>query len=157
MSLFCRTQKKLFWRMWKQSSSGAPLTSIVFYFPTMEVNGAPKQPGYKLSSKYLILCSSEKRYSYRVGTTWVNDDIILICGGTIPLIVRIGLCNKVFLNSALKKTAKICCKLETFYQKWKSMPCRLKLDFQYRESLKHKQNRRNRMINRMINKRHIGR
>ncbi len=34
----------------KQSSSGAPLTFIVFFFPTMEVNGAPKQPGYKLSS-----------------------------------------------------------------------------------------------------------
>ncbi len=34
----------------KQSSSGAPLISIVFIFPTMEVNGAPKQPGYKLSS-----------------------------------------------------------------------------------------------------------
>ncbi len=30
----------------KQSTSGAPLTSIVFFFPTMEVNGAPKQPGY---------------------------------------------------------------------------------------------------------------
>ncbi len=43
----------------KQSSSGAPLTSIVF-FPTMEVNGAPKQPGYKLSSKYLPLCSAEQ-------------------------------------------------------------------------------------------------
>ncbi len=26
----------------KQSSFGAPLTSIVFFFPTMEVNGAPK-------------------------------------------------------------------------------------------------------------------
>ncbi len=37
----------------KQSSSGAPLTSIMFFFPTMEVNGAPKQPGYKLSSEYL--------------------------------------------------------------------------------------------------------
>ncbi len=32
----------------KQSSYGAQLTSIVFVFPTMEVNGAPKQPGYKL-------------------------------------------------------------------------------------------------------------
>ncbi len=42
----------------KQSSSGASLTSIVFGFPIMEVNGAPKQPGYKLSSKYLPLCSS---------------------------------------------------------------------------------------------------
>ncbi len=53
----------------KQSSSGAPLTSIVFFFPTMEVNGAPEQPGYKLSSKYLPLCSAEQRHSYRFGTT----------------------------------------------------------------------------------------
>ncbi len=47
----------------------------------MEVNGAPKQPGYKLSSKYLPLCSAEQRNSYRCGTTWewVNDD------RTIPL------------------------------------------------------------------------
>ncbi len=71
----------------KQSSSGALLTSIVFFFPTMEVNGAPKQPGYKLSSKYLPLCSAEQRHSYRFGTTWgwVNDDIIFIFGWTIPL------------------------------------------------------------------------
>ncbi len=71
----------------KQSSSGAPLTSIVFFFPTMEVNGAPKQPGYKLSSKYLPLCSAEQRHSYRFGTTWgwVNDDRIFIFGWTIPL------------------------------------------------------------------------
>ncbi len=50
------------------SSSGAPLTSVVF-FPTMKVNGAPKQPGYKLSSKYLPLCSAEQRNSYRFGNT----------------------------------------------------------------------------------------
>ncbi len=37
----------------KQSSSGAPLTSIVFLFPTIEVNGAPK-----LSSEYISLCSA---------------------------------------------------------------------------------------------------
>ncbi len=53
----------------KQSSSGAPLTSIVFCFPTMEVNVATKQPGYKLSSKYLLLCSAEQRHSYRFGST----------------------------------------------------------------------------------------
>ncbi len=71
----------------KQSSSGAPLTSIVFFPPTMEVNGAPKQPGYKLSSEYLPLCSAEQRNSYRFGTTWgwVNDDRIFIFGWTIPL------------------------------------------------------------------------
>ncbi len=62
----------------------------IFFFPTMEVNGAPKQPGYKLSSKYLPLCSAEQRHSYRFGTTWgwVNDDIIFIFGWTIPLITH---------------------------------------------------------------------
>jgi len=35
----------------------------------MEVNGAPKQPGYKLSSKPLPLGSAEQRNSYRFGTT----------------------------------------------------------------------------------------
>ncbi len=49
----------------KQSSSGETLTSIVFYFPTMEVNSAPKQPGYKLTSKYLPLCSEQiNSYSF---------------------------------------------------------------------------------------------
>ncbi len=53
----------------------------------MEVNGAPKQPGYKLSSEYLPLCSAEQRHSYRFGTTWgwVNDDRIFIFGWSIPL------------------------------------------------------------------------
>ncbi len=61
----------------------------VFFIPTMVVNGAPKQPGYKLSSAYLPLCSAEQRHSYRFGTTWgwVNDDTIFIFGWTIPLIV----------------------------------------------------------------------
>ncbi len=75
----------------KQSSSGAPLTSIVFIFPSMEVNGAPKQCGYKLSSKYLPVCSEEQTHSYRFGTTWdwVNDDRIFIFGWTIPLSVKL--------------------------------------------------------------------
>ncbi len=30
------------------------------FSPTMEVNGAPKQPDYKLSSKYIHLCSAEE-------------------------------------------------------------------------------------------------
>ncbi len=51
------------------SSSGAPLTFIVFFVPTMEVNGAPKQRGYKLSLEYLPLCSAEQRHAYRFGTT----------------------------------------------------------------------------------------
>ncbi len=39
------------------------------FIPTIEANGATKQPGYKLSSKYLPLCSAEQRHSYRFGTT----------------------------------------------------------------------------------------
>ncbi len=34
-----------------------------YFSPTIEVNGAPKQPDYKLSSKYLPLCS-EQTHSY---------------------------------------------------------------------------------------------
>ncbi len=78
----------------KQSSSGAPLTSIVYFFL---VNGAPKQLSYKLSSKCLPLCLAEQRNSYRFGTTWgwVNDDRIFIFGWTIPLMS----CCAAFWNS----------------------------------------------------------
>ncbi len=57
-----------------------------YLFPTMEVNGARKQPVHKISSKYLPLCSAEQRNEYRFGTTWewVNDRIF-IYGWTIPL------------------------------------------------------------------------
>ncbi len=84
----------------KQSSSGAPLTSIVLFFPTMEVNGASKQPCDKLSSKYLPLCSAEQINSYRCGTTWgwVNDDTIFIFGWTIPL-SRWGVCVAIAKNT----------------------------------------------------------
>ncbi len=34
------------------------------FFSTIEVNGVPKQPDYKLSSEYLPLCS-EQTHSYR--------------------------------------------------------------------------------------------
>ncbi len=47
---------------------GQTFTSIVFFFPTMEVNGAPEQPGYKLSSKYLHLGLAKQRHSHRTGT-----------------------------------------------------------------------------------------
>ncbi len=39
------------------------------FFPTMDVNGVPKQPGYKLSSKYLPLCLAEQRNECRFGST----------------------------------------------------------------------------------------
>ncbi len=87
MCLFCWTQRKIFWRMWETEQFWGTIDFHSILFPTMEVNGAPKQPGYKLSSKYLPLCSAEKRNSYRFVTTWgwVNDDTIFIFGWTIPL------------------------------------------------------------------------
>jgi len=36
-----------------------PLTSIVFFLPTMEVNGVHQLSDYRHSSKYLPLCSAE--------------------------------------------------------------------------------------------------
>jgi len=37
----------------------------------MEVNRDHQLSGYRRhSSKYLLLCSAEERYSYRFGTTW---------------------------------------------------------------------------------------
>ncbi len=49
-------------------SSGAPLNSIVFFSYYGQVSGAPNQPGYKLSLKYLNLCSAKQRNSHRLGT-----------------------------------------------------------------------------------------
>ncbi len=54
----------------------------------MEVNGAPKQPDYKLSSEYLPLCS-EQTHSYRFG---VNDDRLLIFGCTVSLNHKVTPC-----------------------------------------------------------------
>ncbi len=95
MSLFCWTQRKIFWRMWETEQFWGTIDFHSIFFPTMEINGAPNQPGYKLSSKYIPLCSAEQRNSYRFGTTWgwVNDDRIFIFGWTIPLNVSIWQVN----------------------------------------------------------------
>ncbi len=59
----------------------------VFLFLTVEVNGDPKQPDYKLSSEYLPLCSAEQTHSHRSGDTWVwvNDDRSFIFRWTVSL------------------------------------------------------------------------
>ncbi len=69
MSMFCRTQRKIFWRMWE---TGPFWGTIDLQHVSMQ------QPGYKLSSEYLPLCSAEQRHAYRFETTWgwVNDDRI---------------------------------------------------------------------------------
>ncbi len=69
MCLFCRTQR----RYSEEWGNRAVLGNSMF-FPTMEVNGVPKQPDYKLSQN-LPLCSAEQTHSCRFGNTWgwVND------------------------------------------------------------------------------------
>ncbi len=69
MNLFCSAEHK--GRYSEQHGKQHFWGTIDFHSifpPSMEVNGAPKQPGYKLSSKYLPLCSAEQRNSYRFGT-----------------------------------------------------------------------------------------
>ncbi len=74
-SLFFWTQKMTFWRMLVNK-----LVPIDFHsIPpphTVEANGCHQLFGYKRSSEYLHLCSTEERHSYRFGRTWggVNDD-----------------------------------------------------------------------------------
>ncbi len=80
------TQRKIFCRMWETEQFWGTIDFHSIFFLTMEVNGAPKLPRYKLSSKYLPLCLAEQRRSYRFGNTgWVNDDTIFIFGWIIHL------------------------------------------------------------------------
>ncbi len=85
-----KRKRKIFWRMWETELFWGTIDFHSIFYPTMKVNGAPKQPAYKLSSKYLPLCSAKQRNSYRFGTTWgwVNDDRIVIFEWIIPFIMR---------------------------------------------------------------------
>ncbi len=75
----------------------------------MEVNGAPEQPGYKLSSKYLHLGLAKQRHSYRTGTNWgwVNDDRISIFGWTIPWSLVMHFSGCFSFSQALNKSIKM--------------------------------------------------
>ncbi len=78
MSLFCRTQRKILWRMWKTEQFWGTIDFHNVFFPTRKVNGAPKQPDYKLSSIYLpFVFGRTKRFiqvwNYlRVSKWWQN-------------------------------------------------------------------------------------
>ncbi len=87
MSLFCWTQRKIFWRKFVTRLFWGTIDFHSRKKNTMEVNGAPELLCFPHSSEYLPLCSAEQRHSYRFGTTWgwVNDDRIFIFGWTIPL------------------------------------------------------------------------
>ncbi len=61
--------------MWETEQFWGTIDFHIIFFPTMEVNGAPKQPDYKLSSKYFLLVIGRTKKSKQV---W-------IFGWTIPL------------------------------------------------------------------------
>ncbi len=84
MSLFCRTQRKIFWRKFVTRLFWGTI-DLVGKKNTMEVNGAPELLCFPHSSEYLPLCSAEQRHSYRFGTT-----CIFIFGWTITLITSSG-------------------------------------------------------------------
>ncbi len=69
--------KKIFWRMLatKQLTVAIDFHRKVKYY----VNGYRQLFGCQHPSKYLPLCSTEERNSYRFGTTsgWVNDRIFI--------------------------------------------------------------------------------
>ncbi len=87
MCLFCRTQRKIFWRKFVTRLFWGTIDFHSRKKNTMEVNGAPELLCFPHSSEYLPLCSAEQTHSYRFGTTWGwgNDDRIFIFGWTIPL------------------------------------------------------------------------
>ncbi len=87
MSLFCPTQRKIFWTKFVTRLFWGTIDFHSRKKNTMEINGAPELLCFPHSSEYLPLCSAEQRHSYRFGTTWgwVNDDRIFIFGWTIPL------------------------------------------------------------------------
>ncbi len=87
MSLFCWTQRKIFWRRFVTRLFWGTIEFHSRKNNAMLVNGAPELLCFPHSSEYLPLCSAEQRHSYKFGTTWewVNDDRILIFGWTIPL------------------------------------------------------------------------
>ncbi len=91
ISLFCRTQMKIFWRKFVTRLFWGTIDFHSRRKNTMEVNGAPELLWFLHSSEYLPLCSAEQTHSYRFGTTWgwVNDDRIFIFGWTIPLIASL--------------------------------------------------------------------
>ncbi len=91
VSLFCRTQGKIFWRKFVTRLFWGTIDFHSRKKNTIEVNGAPELLCFPHSSEYLPLCSAEQRNSYRFETTWgwVNDDRIFIFGWIIPLITRL--------------------------------------------------------------------
>ncbi len=100
----------------KQSSSGAPLTSVVFVFPTIEVNGAPKQSvthflqnifqnkdihtGLKLLSPYKACLLKNIFYTIKGFFAWNKKKKKICSWAKIKNLVF--LCSKFIFRTSLK-------------------------------------------------------
>lgn len=77
-------------RRWYARGWWKPLTFIVCFFSTMDVNGYTG--GFNHSSKYLLLCLTEPKIkpqtSFKRSQGWVNDHTIFILGWTVPLMPK---------------------------------------------------------------------
>ncbi len=87
ISLFCRTQSKIFWR---QFVTRLFWGTMDFHSRKKKYYGSQWCPRTALFPTFFIpLCSAEQRHAYRFGTIWgwVNDDRIFVFWWTIPLIL----------------------------------------------------------------------
>ncbi len=108
VSLFCWSQKKVFWRT-KQLLVEIDFQGREEYI--MEVDGCHQIFGYQHSSKYLLLCSTAKRNSYRFGPTWGGVNCyfrIIIFDWTVPLNVSGSLRPAVGDGEAVLSTVVSC-------------------------------------------------
>jgi len=94
----------------------SPLTSVVFFFcPTIEVSGVHQLSGYRHSSKYLLLCSTEERNEYRFGKFILKWTIpltqaqhlfyIYVCSYSLSFSLQQCFCFRCNKNKNRKKAA----------------------------------------------------
>ncbi len=90
MSLFCWTQRKIFWRMWETEQFWETIDFHSIFFSYYGTQWCPKSAWLQMFFKISLFVFGRTKKccgSSRFGTTWgwVNDDRIFILGWTIPL------------------------------------------------------------------------
>ncbi len=81
MSLFCWTQRKIFWRMWETEQFWGTIDFHSIFFPMVPLNSLVTNFLQNIS-----LCVRQNKESFGTTWGWVNYDGILIFGWTITLI-----------------------------------------------------------------------
>ncbi len=118
VSVLClETQKKISWSMWKPNIWWWPL---IVFFHTKDVNGYCQRFSFQHSSKYLLLCSTDKRkiqvwnnlrpMKWQKFHFWVNYPFKLMCFWIIvdlSLHPRLAQASNITLQH-LKETKRTC-------------------------------------------------